>query len=548
MMKKTLIALVAGGLVSSAFAADNSTPNLRILDEQSTAWTRNFNPWLGGLASTGYAYEPLFLFNQLDSQKEHPWLATSYEISEDLKTLTVDIREGVKWSDGEDFTVEDILFTFEYTKQNPSIDLSGVNTAVSSVEKIDENTIKFHLAEQNAFVHLNVLKTTIIPQHIWSSVEDPTREIVQNPVGTGPFTEIERFTPQVYTQCVNENYWNDDIEVRCLEFPQFSSSDAALEMMSKGSTDWHNIFVPDIDRLYVNSADGNKYWFPSGDGVRLTFNYDTENEGAKKAFSDVEFRKAASLAMDREAMRDLGAYGYVKLGNSATNLSGSLSSWKDDAAEKTWAEFNQFDMSKAKQILADAGYKDVTGDGYIENKDGSKLEFMIQVPSGWGAMVNNATIAVEGLREAGIKANLITPETSAYSKNWNGGNFDANIGAGSSASSVWKFYDYTMHSRYAKTGNWWSTAMHNYANQDIDEAIAVLSKTLDSDKQKEIVGEIERHYAENVVQIPLYLNAVWYSYNDSRFTGFFNADNPVAHPATFSENKLLHVRYIKPRS
>jgi peptide/nickel transport system substrate-binding protein len=547
MMKKTIIALMMGGLVSSmAIAADQ--PNLRILDEQSTAWTRNFNPWLGGLASTGYTYEPLYLFNELDSKKSYPWLATSYEMSEDLKTLIIDIRDGVKWSDGQAFTAEDVIFTFEYTRQHAAIDLSGVNDTVESVELVDENTIKFNLKTENAFAHLNVLNTVIVPKHIWSDIADPTREIVQDPVGTGPYTEIGRFTPQVYTQCMNENYWSDEVTVKCLEFPQFSSADAALEMMSKGQTDWHNIFVPDIDRLYVGAADGNKYWFPSGDGVRLTYNYQTKNEGANKAFNDIEFRKASNLAMDREAMRDLGAYGYVELGNSATNLSGSLSSWKNAEAEKTWSEFQEFNIAKAKQILADAGYKDITGDGYVENKDGSKLEFMVQVPSGWGAMVNNATIAVEGLREAGIRANLITPETSAYSKNWNDGNFDANFGAGSSHASVWKFYDYTMHSRNAKSGMWWSTSMHNYENAEIDNLISELGETLDYDKQKEIVGQVEKHYAENVVQIPLYLNAVWYSYNDSRFTGFFNEDNPVAHPATFSSNKLLHVRSIKPRN
>ncbi|MGR5543115.1 ABC transporter substrate-binding protein, partial [Vibrio campbellii] len=82
------------------------------------------------------------------------------------------------------------------------------------------------------------------------------------------FTEIERFTPQVYIQCKNEHYWNEELALSCLEFPQYSSNDAALEMMGKGETDWNGIFVPDIERLFVNAAEGNKYWFPSGDGVR----------------------------------------------------------------------------------------------------------------------------------------------------------------------------------------------------------------------------------------------------------------------------------------
>ncbi|MCQ1056480.1 ABC transporter substrate-binding protein [Photobacterium sp. ZSDE20] len=548
-MNKTLIGLALASIsVSSVSANDSTIPNLKILSESTTAWTHNFNPWLGGLSSAEFAYEPLYVFNLLDDTKEYPWLATGYELSEDLKVLTVTLRENVTWSDGKPFTADDVVFSFEYTHNNPGIDLTGLGSSVESIEKVNDYEVKIYLSKQNAFSQYDILTTKIIPQHIWSEIENPSQEVVRNPVGTGPFTEIERFTPQVYIQCKNENYWNPDLALNCLEFPQFSSSDAALEMMAKGESDWNGIFVPDIERLFVKAAEGNKYWFPSGDGVRITLNFQTKNEGARKAFSDVNFRKAFNLSMDREAMRDLGAYGYVELGNSASNLPGSLHSWRNKEADKTWAKYTQYNLAEAKKYLLDAGYKDVTGDGYVENPDGSELKLLMQVPSGWSAMVNNAMIAIDGLRDAGINANLITPEVQAYSQNWRGGNFDATFGGGSIASSGWKFYDYTMHSRYAKSGQWWSSTMTNYQNPELDGWIQQLSVTFDHDEQREIATKIERHFADNAIQIPLYYNAIWYSYNDSRFTGFFNADNPVAHPAPFESNKLLHVMHIKPRT
>ncbi len=144
--------------------------------------------------------------------------------------------------------------------------------------------------------------------------------------------------------------------------------------------------------------------------VRITFNYKTENEGANKAFHDVNFRKAVSLSMDREAMMMIGSYGYVVGGNPATNLPKGMWNWRDEQADKTWAEVNRYDINKAKQLLADGGYKDTNGDGFVENPDGSKLTFKIQVPSGWSDWVNNTSIAVEGLRMAGIDATVITPE------------------------------------------------------------------------------------------------------------------------------------------
>ncbi len=549
-MKRLLGSVLLSLSISSAFAGVTDLqdiPNLKILDQQTNAWHQNFNPWLGGLSSADYAYEPLYIFNLIDDSKEYPWLATGYTLAEDMRSIIIDIREGVQWSDGEAFTVEDVAFSFNYPLSNPSIDITGLSSSLDSVEILNDHQVKLNLQSANAFAHYDVLTTLMIPKHIWSKIEEPSREQVVIPVGTGPFTEVSRFTPQVYVQCRNPNYWNEELALNCLEFPQFSSSDAALEMMAKGESDWNGIFVPDIERLFVKAAEGNNYWFPSGDGVRITMNFQTENEGARKAFNDVNFRRAFNLTMDREAMQNLGAYGYVELGNSATNLPSALGSWRNEEADAVWAEFSQYDPKKAKEILTQAGYKDSSGDGFLDNPDGSQLQFRMQVPSGWSAMVNNAIIAVEGLRDAGINVNLITPEVQAYSQNWVGGNFDANFGAGSVAQSGWKFYDYTMQSTHAKSGAWWSTAMTNYENEELDALIETLGVTKDYDKQREIGAKIEQHFAENAIQVPLYYNAIWYSYNDSRFTGFFNAENPEAHPAPFENNKLVHVMNLKPR-
>lgn len=213
-----------------------------------------------------------------------------------------------------------------------------------------------------------------------------------------------------------------------------------------------------------------------------------------------------------------------------------------------WQDVAKYDIEAAKTLLAEAGFKDVSGDGFVENPDGSKLNFRIQVPSGWSDWVNNTSIAVEGLRAAGINATVVTPEVNAYSSNWESANFDAQFGGGSLQSSVWKFYDFTMHSRYQKTPMWWSTASTNYVNEQVDQWIEELGQTKDETKQKEIVAKIERHMAENVIQIPLYYNGVWYTYNDSRFEGFANAEDPFIHPAPWDGmSRFVHILNIKPK-
>ncbi|PTC05429.1 Oligopeptide-binding protein AppA precursor [Vibrio mediterranei] len=552
-MKKVGIAALAllFSVSTPTFAQSDKAPNLKILSEGTTGWVKNFNPWVGGRDVTDLMYEPLYVFNKLDSSQDFPWLATGYELSDDLASLTVVLREGVKWSDGENFSADDVIFTYQYMQKHPEIDLSGMGKKVTKVEKLGEHKIKLHLAKPNAFAQFDVIDQSflIVPKHIWENIDQPAQYTNVNPVGTGPFTEIERFNPQVYIVCQNNHYWNDKLAVPCVEFPQFSTNDNGLELMTKGETDWNSLFIPDVERMFVDKAEGNKYWFPSYDGVRITLNYQTQNEGAREAFDNLDFRKAFNLAMDREAMIDIGVYGYVTGNNPASGLPPFLWEWRNEKADNIWAEYYQYDLKQAQQYLDLGGFKDVTGDGFRETPSGKPLNFIVQVPSGWSDWINNASIAVEGLRDIGINANVTTPETNLYVSNWESNNFDACFCGNSIQSSIWKFYEHTTHSRYANTANWWSTGMTNHINLEIDKLIDELAVTVDKSAQKVIVDQIEMYYAQYLVHIPLYYNSTWFSYNDSRYVGWFSEQNPVALPVPWSRlNRIVQVMHLKPRA
>ncbi|MGL6314163.1 ABC transporter substrate-binding protein [Vibrio sp. WXL103] len=548
-MNLLLAASISATVASMVCAeAEDDIPNLRILSEFSTGWVRNFNPFIGGRGN--FSYESLFYFDLFDDQKVREWLGTGYTLSDDLKVLTVNLREGVKWSDGEDFTADDVVFTFEYPRLHPEIDSAGLSSKVTRIVKLDDHTVEIHLATPNAFAAQDIIGegVRIYPKHIWQSIEQPATFANENPVATGPFTEVKRFTPQVYVLCKNPHYWNEDLSVNCLEFPQFASNDAALEMMSKGEFDWAGIFIPDIERTYVEKNPNNHYWFPSNDGLRLTFNFETQNEAAKEAFENLDFRKAISLAMDRETMIMIGNYGYVSGGNPATGLPKSQWRWRDPEADKVWEQYYRYDLDAAKEALKSGGFKDLTGNGFVETPSGKSLKIKIQVPSGWTDWVNNTAIAAEGMRAIGINVTVITPEVNSYASSWESASFDMQFCANSVQSSMWKFYDYTMHSRYAKSNIWWSTGAHNYKSDDIDSWIVELGQTIDYDKQRELVSNIERHYAYNIVHVPLFYNSVWYEYNDARFTGWANEDNPFVHPAPWDGmSRMVHIMNLKPK-
>ena len=150
-MKTKALSTIAAALALSITGAQAETPNLKILNEFTTGWVQNFNPWVGGRQSIDMAYEPLVIFNQIDNLKPHYWLAESYKMSEDLQVLTINLRKGVKWSDGEAFNADDVVFTYTYPKDHPEIDTSGITGKVERAEKVDDYTVKLHLKKANAF-------------------------------------------------------------------------------------------------------------------------------------------------------------------------------------------------------------------------------------------------------------------------------------------------------------------------------------------------------------------------------------------------------------
>ncbi len=130
--------MMLAGAAGNAMAAENKTV-LTMVAQQETAWVKNFNPFLqAGLLHTTrhFIYEPLVIFNDMQGGKPVYRLATNYAFSDDLKSVTFDLRDGVKWSDGEAFDADDIIFSFNLVKANKALDERSIWTQIKSVEKL----------------------------------------------------------------------------------------------------------------------------------------------------------------------------------------------------------------------------------------------------------------------------------------------------------------------------------------------------------------------------------------------------------------------------
>lgn len=543
-------AALGGGTAPALAQSGDDRAVLTIVPYQTTVWTRNFNPFTEAnrLPTTReFIYEPLVVFNTLHPGRIHHRLADGVSYSDDLRAVTFTLREGVRWSDGEVFDAEDIVFTFDLIREQPALDIRSIWQSLDAVDKIDSHTVTFRLNTVDTTLAERIVEIPIVPEHIWAAIEDPVTYTNDTPVGTGPFTEIERFTSQVYVQCRNPNYWDAaTLQIDCLRLPQLANNDQTLIAAQRGELDWFGSFLPDIERSYVAAdPEHHRYWFPPGSFVVMHLNAEAEPAGNREAFNDVAFRRAFSMAMDRQAMVDIAGYGYPTVNEYPSGLGRQFDSWNNPAVDEAFGRYTRFDLDGAAAILAEAGYADSDGDTLLETPDGREIAFSILVPNGWTDWVNTVQMAVEGLQALGIDATVATPEAAVWSQRLIDGDYDVAINAYFSGATPHRTFDSALHSRFVGVTRF---AAHRFTDPDLDAALDAFTRTADLDRRREAMDRAQWIVAETMPHVPLFNNPVWYQYNTARFGGWFNADNPVAAPRVHAgtPERLIHVLALHP--
>ncbi|KUP91466.1 ABC transporter substrate-binding protein [Tritonibacter horizontis] len=547
---------VTAGLLASASAALWATTAqaeetvLSALPEQVTAWVENFNPFNQTTTAPSvlhFMYEPLIIFNALDGGKPVYRLATGHDYSEDLSSITVTLREGVEWSDGEAFDADDVVTSFELALGNPALDSVGMAQMLSGVEKIDAQTVRFNLSTPSSQAMYQIVRVPIVPDHIWSKIDDPVTFTNPDPVGSGPLTEIRRFTPQEYIQCRNDNYWDaESLHVDCMRFPQIANNDQALAAASNGELDWMGSFLPDIENTYVaKDPEHHSYWLPGGSLVAFYMNFEAPEEGDRAAFNNVDFRRAVSMAFDREAMVEIAGYGYPTINQYPSGLGRAFHSWNNPEVDEKFGAFTQYDLDGARALLAEAGFKDIDGDGFVETPEGAQIDLEVIVPNGWTDWVNSCQIAVEGLNAVGIRANVSTPESAVWTEKLINGDYDMAINSVRVGATPFNQYLDSLHeSNQAKS----RFAASRYYNAELSGLLDAFTQTSDTEKQMAIMSDVQEIVGADMPLVTVFNNPRWYQYNTKRFTGFFNADNPVANPVVHKTNpaRLLHLLALRP--
>lgn len=529
---------------TAAMAQDSDKPNLvTISQEQQATWIKNFNPLLAEANSRwptqGGIYEPLAIYSTPQGQL-NPWLADSWEFSDDLLTLTFHMHPGVNWSDGTPLTANDVKFTFDTLNANEGLSGTGAIRTVlprlASIEAPDDATVVFTFKEVFTLNLYDIAEQMIVPQHIWESVEDPVAFLNdENPVGSGPFTNVGRFEAQYWELLKNESYWQEGKPaIDGFRFPSYPTNDAALLGSLNGENDWFANFIPDIENTFVSKDPEHfHYWFPSyGATVHLWLNTTVA------PFDSVDVRKAISMSLDREKIVNIAMYDYTHPADSS-GLSDAFPAFKTDDAS-TQGAWVKMDVDAANAALDAAG---LTKDGDTrKTADGTAMEYELLVVTGWSDWVASCEIMAANLADVGIKATVTPLDYNAWYDKVSKGEFNMSIGWSDGGATPYSFYLGCMSTLTVQpVGTLSPQNWQRFGSADADALLTQMAATSDLDEQKAITAQLQALYDANAPGVPLFPGPQWGEYVTLRFDGFPNADNPYAILSTYDNPERLTV-------
>src|SRR5450631_1509829 len=241
------VALVLVG-VSCSSSSNNGTGSGTLTiqgDSGNPTLVENFNPFQGSqLHGTNLIYEPLEIPSPIDGTYT-PFLATGYMFS-DPTSLVYTIRQGVKWSDGKDFSPADVVFTFNLLKKYPALDTNSVWGAMTAISA-SGNNVTIALKSPDVPFAATIAQIPIVPEHLWSSIADPVKDANSSPIGTGPFA-LDKFAPTQYTLKKNMTYWGAaSVAPSEVVFPAQATNQSTNQLdVTSGQFDWAYNFLPNV--------------------------------------------------------------------------------------------------------------------------------------------------------------------------------------------------------------------------------------------------------------------------------------------------------------
>ena len=467
-MKKAIVAVVCALTLSVALCAcagDKTEKPSQIVVGIAQDLEDSLDPHKAVAAGTR---EVLFnVFEGLLKPDENgeliPAVAEGYTVSDDGLVYTFTLRNGVKFHNGNKVTAEDVKYSIE-----KSAGMTGEESLISAFSNIkevnitDKDTVEIVLKENDVDfpAYISSINAAIIPE---DNVMSDTA-----PIGTGPYKYVSRSPQENIIMTKFDDYWGEAAHIRDVEFKVVASNDAMLLALKGGTVDM-------CVRVSAAQAGQLTNSFVINEGsMNLVQALYLNN--AVEPFNDVRVRQALCYATDKNEIIDIAFEGKGSpLGSSMFPAFG-----KYFMPELT--DTYTTDISKAKELLAQAGYPD-------------GFEMTITVPSNYQPHVDTAQVLVEEFKKIGVKASIQQVE-------WN--TWLSDVYTNRKYESTVIGVDATCMTANAMLDRFYSSAENNftnYSNPEYDKLYEESLTTVDDDKRTELYKQMETILAQDAANV-----------------------------------------------
>ena len=403
-------------------------------------------------------YERLFYLNPQTGQYE-PELAKSWDIAEDGMSYTFYLQENVKWHDGSPFTAKDVKYTVER-----GIELgTGNYPSVDHVEIVNDYTVKIVMKNPDS----------VFMDKQWTGdccvvKEGTDEELMQHPMGTGPFKFVEWVSGDHVTIEAFDGYWREQSGTKKITFRISPEANARLVALQTGELDIAEISAENVSHV---TADKNLQLFstPAATVNYLGFNC------SKAPFDNELVRKAICYAIDKDAIVT------AQLNGQGTTIKTFVGLGRVGRYDEL--ESYTYDPAKAKELLKQAGYEN----GFECTLTHSVTAYKLAVQ-----------LIQANLGDIGITVKIDGVESAAYSEQTKAGNtnlFIGGRGGGSADSYLMMFYGPSLGAQ----GN-----VFFYQSAEYDELFEKSHVTTDINARNEIYRQMQEHLNEHAPVLPLY--------------------------------------------
>lgn len=431
----------------------------------------------------------------------YPDLAESWSVTDDLLTYTINLRQGVRWHDGEPFTSADVQWTLQdiLDRGNSAYTYSFISD-IGSIETPDDHTVILHLSRPNGIMMESIASNnsfTILPRHLYEGTDALQNPLNWAPIGTGPFRFVEHVAGSHVMLEAYPDYHGEGPYLERVVFQFIPNLATAILALESGQVGYITATPPFADAPRLSAVPGIDVISRSSPIV-MWFGINTDRE----IWRDVRVRRALGHAINTDEFSERLYQGLAK---GAQGYFTSAVEWANSPEHGK----PPFDLAEAERLLDEAGYP--------RGADGWRFDatFVVFRTNIFGSP-EQAQLVKQQLAEVGINVNVELYEFAVRGEIVNTHrNFDLIHSGGIRGP------DPSEMATYYGTNE--ATNLMRYSNPEVDRLLDAGKRTADREERAAIYAELQAVLAEDVPVV----NLIEYSYlhpYSTRYTGFFFMD------------------------